>query len=368
MGIFAQISVGSVGLIFLLQSALDGSAQTERPKLEISRQGSEVLIQWQSQPQQMSWLRSWPTLGGTPPAGRLLISPTGRSVSVRSGARDAQEFFRLSQFRPIHAPSYEARLENRTPLAADILQRQAVREQAVQQMRNEIGIVNPLFDPVSGRALLTTWETLSPPLDPLPEDSQTVVKAFLDRWRLFFGYGAEVLESAELIEDTVSPTYGTRSLVWVQKLEGIPVFQGFLSAEMTSRDALLWISVLMVGDPAVAADRGLGTDHRRVVENPPVSAAQAVATAGYHLGEEITSEDVQALDLEPEGATQKQHFRAAALVRTVTTDLSWLTDRGRLRLAWVVDLMGRSSSGVPFIVMVDAQTGEVLARYTMAAE
>jgi hypothetical protein len=284
-------------------------------------------------------------------------------MSIRVLANGPQEFFRIAQFRPIDAPTYVAGSANPVPLPSEDW-----REQAIREMREEIGYIGYSSDPVSGRIGLGSWETLSPPLDPPPENPQTVVKDFLNRWRAFFGYGSEVLDTAELIENGVAPVYGTRILVWSQSLEGIPVYQGLLSTEMTSRGALLSISILMVPNPAMAADRGSGGDYHRVLESPPVSAPQAVAIAGHHLGEEITISDVEALDSEPKGDSRKQRFTADTLAGTVAASLTWLAGRDTLRLAWIVDITGRSSLGVPFRVLVDTQTGTVLARYTMAME
>ena len=65
------------------------------------------------------------------------------------------------------------------------------------------------------------------------------VKAFLADHRKLFGHGPEALATAEVKRDDADAHSGLRTMVWQQKLDGIPVFEALLKAHLTSRRELV---------------------------------------------------------------------------------------------------------------------------------
>ena len=214
-------------------------------------------------------------------------------------------------------------------------------------------------------------------------DPHRATKAFLQEHRQLFGHGAEALDTARVRRDFVTPHNGLHTVVWEQRVDGIPVFEGVLVSHTTQRGELVNLSSQFLPDVETAALGGatflspqaLGRGDKNVAA-PPVSGREAVALAARNLGEELASEKVTAIgaatSLSPQAPVrgdknvaapiERQKFHAPALRGESSAQLVWLAmDKATLRLCWDVVLTSRRRQEM-FRVLVDARTGEALVR------
>jgi uncharacterized repeat protein (TIGR01451 family) len=198
-------------------------------------------------------------------------------------------------------------------------------------------------------------------------DPHRVTKAFLRDHPNLFGHGPEVLQTARIKRDYTTPHNGLRTTVWEQELDGIPVYGAVLISHVTRKGELVNLFSRCLPNLAGAAEAGV-PNRQAILAAPPISAPQAIALAAQNLGAALDPQQVQPRDPAPTGPTRRQRFTARPVLNgDVYVWLSWLPmDRETLRLCWQVHLVVRDR-GEGFLVLVDAETGEVLLRQNRTA-
>ncbi len=201
--------------------------------------------------------------------------------------------------------------------------------------------------------------------DALPvSEPHRAVKAFLNDHAALFGHGAEVLITTRVERDFSTAHNGLRTVVWVQELDGISVFESTLIGHITKHGELVNLSSRLLPHVAAAANNGM-SNRMWVQKNPTIAAVQAASIAANLTGENTTPEDFTALDLQPDGAELRCRFSGPELIEPARARLVWLPiNRERLRLGWEVVLTGRSR-GERYRVIVDAETGVALLRHCL---
>jgi hypothetical protein len=213
-----------------------------------------------------------------------------------------------------------------------------------------------------------------------PADSNRVVKAFLEAHQDLFGHGAEVLDDARLVRDYVTARNGLRTIVWHQQVDGIPVFEGIMTASVTQREELAALSSRFLAKPQKAARHG--TPHSQDLQaSPPISATKALLLALNEIGDSLAESDVTEITAGPQtetetgieagvktriisrgGAEQGRGFGARVLKGPADVRLVWLpTGPDSLRLCWQVLFFSRTR-GEMYLSMVDVETGAVPVR------
>ena len=140
-----------------------------------------------------------------------------------------------------------------------------------------------------------------------------------------------------------------RSVVWQQRVDDIPVFEGVLISHTTEKGELVSVSSRFASDTARA---GLLAKANRAAK---LTAAQAVQRAAEKLDVPLAPVDFALLDRQP-GAEQRHRFNVRQLGGDTTAELVWLPlGKDELRLCWNVVLKVRSRGEV-FRVLVDAAT------------
>ncbi|MBA4148329.1 MAG: M36 family metallopeptidase [Verrucomicrobia bacterium] len=191
-------------------------------------------------------------------------------------------------------------------------------------------------------------------------EEHRVTRAFLREHKELFGHGPEALQDATVKRDYTTQHNGLKTTVWQQELDGIPIFEALFISHVTKDEELVNVSSRFVSNPVNAADRGV-KDRKNLLAKPPVSAKRAIANAAANVGEEIAAEGIEAL-----GATanepRRQTFRSAKLPGKTYAELVWLPiHANELRLCWQV-ILTRPEHSDMFLLLVDAQNGEVLVR------
>jgi len=196
------------------------------------------------------------------------------------------------------------------------------------------------------------------------DDPHRAIKAFLKEHSELFGHGPEVLERARLRRDFKTEHNGLHTAVWEQEYEGIPVFEGLLISNTTAEGELASVSSQFVPDLDAAANQGLAA-WRALKEKPKISAKGALVKAAQNLGVELAEDDVVLEEQKPRHYA-KIHAaagRRAALLRGALVQMCWVPfSRTTMRLAWEVYLT-RTGTGEQYRLLVDAETGEVIARH-----
>jgi uncharacterized repeat protein (TIGR01451 family) len=182
-------------------------------------------------------------------------------------------------------------------------------------------------------------------------DPDRPIKALLREHRELFGHGPEVLLAARRARDYAAAHNGLRTVVWEQQLEGIPVQDGVLIANVSRRGELVSLSSQFAPDPATAA-AAEWPHYRLQFRAPPLSARAAALQAAADLGAGPGEGDGEATG----------ERGAWSVEREAHTRLVWLPmSRTRLRLCWAVELSARPG-GHRYLVLVDARDGRVHLR------
>jgi len=193
-----------------------------------------------------------------------------------------------------------------------------------------------------------------------PADADRPTKAVLHEHRELFGHGPEVLLSARRTRDYVTTHNRLRTVVWEQQLDGIPVYEAMLLANVTGLGELASLSSQFLPDPEQAAK--LGTPERIAGRPPSLQARAALRKAVDEVGEEVADSAIAEIGGPAPAANHEQRFRAGGLPGEARAHLIWLPlDRQRLRLCWAVELT-RRERGERFRVLVDSENGQVLLR------
>ncbi len=266
-------------------------------------------------------------------------------------------------------PNYDRRgAETQQPL-------EKARAASIIELQNRVPSLHIDFDPIRGapRRILSPTAFLSGAggtggaITPRsagarpPNDPHAPIAAFLNEHSALFGHGAEILSSSRLIRDYLTAHNGLRTVVREQHLDQIPVYEALLAGHISQRGELVNLSSQFMSNLEQAADAG--TPNRALLEAAPLlSAIEAVVLAGREIGEELAATAVLPMAGGPDGAEQRQRFKAEPLPGHAMAKLVWLAmDRSTLRLCWAVELTRRVGAE-RFRVLIDVQTGEPLLR------
>ncbi len=246
----------------------------------------------------------------------------------------------------------------------------AGREEALAKLRARLPGVAVQFDPITGAAnhvmaagrFLTGAAAVKAPVN---GDYYEPVRRFVDENAAIFGHGSDVLQDARITREDVAAHNGMRTVVWQQQLDGVPVYNTILKANVTKHGELVTLGSHFMADPAAAS--GLEPAEREAfIAHPPVDAEKAVSLAAVHVGDDLAPQDARAIS-ETQGVERRQRFRAPGLSDT-NAGLAWLpTGAASLKLTWDVTLMSLARNEM-FRVIVDAKSGEVLARTSLTAD
>jgi hypothetical protein len=117
------------------------------------------------------------------------------------------------------------------------------------------------------------------------DDPHRAAKAFVQEHQALFGYGPEVLASARIYRDYVTPHNGMQTTLWQQELDGIEVYEAVFAAHTTKAGELIGIASQFLADPAAAAYGGATAYASR--SQPAITAQQAVVAAAGSLEEPV---------------------------------------------------------------------------------
>jgi alpha-tubulin suppressor-like RCC1 family protein len=193
--------------------------------------------------------------------------------------------------------------------------------------------------------------------------AKAVVTAFVNQNAALFGHDAEALKKTRMMREDVTAHNGMSTLVWQQEVDGIPVYEGTLKANVTKDGEIIHTGSHFI--PKAEAATKMGPQQRqRAIENPALAAEAALKKAAEGLGDEITEAQASS---EPEGTERRQSFEAEGLSDS-TAHLTWVPmSSSELRLAWDVTTFSLGQNEM-FRVLVDAQSGETLLRRSLTAD
>ena len=196
-------------------------------------------------------------------------------------------------------------------------------------------------------------------------DEQRVIKAFLNEHSQLFGHDAGVLTSARVQRDYITPHNGLHTTIWEQRLDDIPVFEGFVGGTCNSGRRIGQHFQPLCS--RCRESRGFGTpNHRFLASAPAISAARAVRLAAANIGV-VVQEDQVAVAAARKALSCARRRPLPGYSAPADVQLSWLPmNREAIRLCWRV-ILGSQSTMEHFLVLVDAETGEALVRHSLTA-
>lgn len=245
---------------------------------------------------------------------------------------------------------------------------EARRREAAKALQTQVPGVSIDFDSISGApsSIVAAGRFLTP-ADAQPGNPEVGVGRFVDEHSALFGHGAESLESgaARIVRDDVTAHSGMETIVWQQELDGIPLFNTILKANLTKSGEVIAAGSHFLPDPAAASAK-TAAERSALIARPPVDAPKAVSLAAQNLGGTVASEEARAADAAA-GAEQKQRFTVPGLSDT-TAQLTWMPmSADEVKLAWDVTTFSLAHNEM-FRLVVDAQSGEVLYRTSLTAD
>jgi len=315
------------------------------------------------------WLRKSGAHSGVPhPPGGVQASAAAQAPLSGSAHPSAEPSGKAREGEPAKGaarPLAEklANLDTRSA-AADVPA--ADRRRALEAIRTKVPGVDVRFDPVTGSPshINAPGRFLTGAAAP-GGDVYAPVRQFISDNAALFGHGGDVLDGSLLTREDVTAHNGMRTVVWQQQVDGIPVYNTILKANLTKTGALVTVGSLFMRD-AVAATQMDAPARAALEAQPPVDVKKAVSLAAASLDDEVAPEQAVAQS-PPLGAERKQRFTVPKLSDTVA-QLSWLpTGAESARLTWDVTLMSLKR-GEMFRILVDARTGEVLMRTSLTVD
>jgi uncharacterized repeat protein (TIGR03803 family) len=237
------------------------------------------------------------------------------------------------------------------------------QQRALAALRAKIPGVDVQFDPITGAPnhIMATGRFLSEAKAPAG-DGYAPVREFVDEHADLFGHDATALNDSRVMRDDVTPHNGMRTVVWQQQVDGIPLYNTILKANLTKDGALVTLGSHFMSDAPAAT--GMDAAQRTaLVARPPVDVKEAISLAAANLGDAVAPEDAREAS-DPQGAERKQRFAAPKLSDTFA-QLSWVpVGADSAKLTWDVTLMSLKQNEM-FRVLVDARTGDVLLRTSL---
>jgi hypothetical protein len=242
----------------------------------------------------------------------------------------------------------------------------AGRHKALAALQKKVPGVEVQFDPILGSPnhLMARGRFLAE-APAHAADAHAPVKQFLDEHAALFGHNATVLKTSRLTRDDVAPGSGMRTVVWQQELDGIPIYQTMLKANLSRTGALVALGSSFMTDAAAVARSPLGA-RAALIARPPVDAVKAVSLAAEDLGDKVAPSLVMATS-PVQGAERSQRLTAPLLSDTAVK-LSWLPiSADTTRLVWDVTLMSLQRREM-FRILVDTTTGDILLRNSLTVD
>ena len=168
---------------------------------------------------------------------------------------------------------------------------------------------------------------------------RNVVASLADRLGLDDGD----LASLTVLRDYVTRSNGIRTVAFAQNVDGVPVFDAFVTVHLNGSGEIVRIT------------SSAGTDGR-AAGAAQVAAEQAVTAAAANIRPELTFLPTRVGDARGVARFARGQFR-----RDLVSSLTWLPVDGVLRLAWQINVNRRANPRLT-TSLIDATTGEVLLR------
>lgn len=297
------------------------------------------------------------------------------SASVRVGLITGALLLSTNLFGQVKPTEHAALpdIDNRVILAPSEAEAQT-RKTALANLQAQLPVVNVSVDPLLNTPKFVRARTgfltgangeglaVSPTVaaEFAINDPFRGVKAFLNAHADLYGHGAGALQNATVTRDSITAHSGLRTVVWRQQLDGLPVLDSVLVANMTATGELVSLSGGLLGNAAVMADSG--TPNRATLQiQPTFSATAAITAAAQNLGEPPALGAVTA-----SGGVAGDGYATFELSQTPAYGrLVWLPlNRGSLRLCWEVILQSQATRG-RYLALVDAENGTIHVRRSL---
>ena len=179
-------------------------------------------------------------------------------------------------------------------------------------------------------------------------DRVAALRGFLSGHADAYGLTGDQVETLELVTDYVNPAGNMAWVEFAQRLNGLPVFQGFVRGAFTARGELA----------RTTGPLAPGLSSASLPTSPGLTAARAVSRAAATVGWQIAEQALAQKAAEAEG-------RRVTFDRGVMADdpRAWLLyfplAPGVARLAWATEIWGNPDV---YLVVTDAEDGTLLFR------
>lgn len=180
------------------------------------------------------------------------------------------------------------------------------------------------------------------------EAREPLVRRFVVENAALFGLTPEQVRQLQVIADYTNPAGNLSWVEYEQRINGIPVFQGYLRAEVTA-DGRIWRTT---GNPAA------GLDYTRLPARPGISPVAAAVAAAKTIGITLTSAELRTISSDAQAHMTK--LAQGPFTEEIKVELFYFPlEPGLATLAYSMVLW---ESHDAYWIIVDADNGQLLWR------
>ncbi|HMG36534.1 MAG TPA: M36 family metallopeptidase [Blastocatellia bacterium] len=279
------------------------------------------------------------------------------------------------------APDFDIRSE-RSEVSANVLKRSRQKLTASQKekkrvlLRNVKSATDRLSQSTAGIAVLVPEESTVPEIvgvvggdrtltPPSTRKHERIVRDFLTQNVDLYGLTPKQISRLKKAADYTNPSGNLSWVTFRQEINGLPVFQGELSAALKpSGELVRTVSRLLPGLDDTAVAPGIRTASAGTNASGAISAAQAVARAAETIGVSVDPDSLLVKESSPDGRTFV--FEPGPFADEIKVELQYFPlEPGVVELAWSMVLWEDNPA---YYSIVDAEGGELLWRKNITDE
>ena len=131
-----------------------------------------------------------------------------------------------------------------------------------------------VFDPLTGApsSIGALGSFLTPPSAP-GSDPLSAVRQFIDENAALFGHDSSALAASRVTRDDVTAHNGMHTVAWQQQVDGVPMVDTLLKANLTRDGALVTLGSYFMGD-AEGATQMSAAERAALIAAPPIDAME----------------------------------------------------------------------------------------------
>ncbi len=276
----------------------------------------------------------------------LTLLTTGTSAQFGSTPTPASENFDIRTSKTLAAAQFldSARAQTASARLAEVSTGQVM---GLSRLQSALGAEVDINTALGTPEIISARPGARSLTGPGPDRSATL-RAFASTYADAFGVTPAEIGSLELVSDYLNPAGNMGWAELQQRINGIPVFQGYLRGGFTAKGELVRTMGLIAP----------GLDASSLPTSPSIQASQAVAIAATSVGWNLSESTLAMKGSDDDG--RRVEFDRGSMAGDASAWLVYFPiSMGIARLAWATQIIGDPDG---FLTLVDAADGTILFR------